>query len=250
MALRPKLKEVAETEVYAFDFARELNSETIVEIVEILTDLQPGSASGDPLTVVESAVAGTAVRVRLSGGADGGRYRVAVKVRDSGGGVWQTPQEFVGVALAWSQPDGTGRYLSLKRFVERAGVDRTTDLTDEHGRGTPDPEVLGRAIADAEAEIDSNLAARYDTPLSAVPEVIETVAFDLAIARLYLRTEPPAGIAGRAKEAKDTLRRLASGAMTLPNAAAQTAAPSTSPILISSPGRIYPPGSLDEFSRG
>ncbi|MBZ6377379.1 hypothetical protein B5C34_05230 [Pacificimonas flava] len=248
--MTPTIKDVAETLDVAFDFKVDLAGGSIAEILSVSSELQPGTAEGAALSVEASSIAGTSVRIRLSGGADGGRYRVAVTIRDQADQKLQLAREFAGLSLAWSAPSGAARYLSLQRFIERSGVERAVQLTDELGRGTPDPETLGRAIADAEAEVDANLAGRYETPLASVPEIVETITYDLALARLYQRGEPPEAVRLRAKDAREMLRRLSSGAMQLPNAAAQTPAQSSSPILISSGGRQYPPGSLDRFSRG
>lgn len=246
--MTPRIKDVAETLVYEFPFDRDLGGETIAELLEVASIVQPGS-DGEALSVTRQSFEGKRVRVEIDGGTDGGQYQVAVKVRDSGNRVFRLAQEFVGLDLAWSKPEGAGRYLPLADFIEQAGIERTVHLTDELGRGTPDPERLGKAIAGAEAEVDAYLAGRYQTPLAETPELIQTLVFDLAHARLY-RNEAPEGVASRASEARKTLDRLSKGTMTLPNAAAQVAAPSTSPVKIAGGQRAYPPGSLDGFVRG
>ena len=58
-------------------------------------------------------------------------------------------------------------------------------LTDRTNSGAVDVAVVTRALADADAEIDGYLAARYTLPLTPIPPVLSRVAADIARYHLY-----------------------------------------------------------------
>jgi phage gp36-like protein len=62
------------------------------------------------------------------------------------------------------------------------------ELTDDDATGAIVPSVITRAIADADAEIDSHLAVRYALPLTApYPQIIQRTSVTLAVCWLYSR---------------------------------------------------------------
>jgi|GEM_PF-1261931 len=72
------------------------------------------------------------------------------------------------------------------------GVNKTTPAPHPDGAlvrelNTINPSVIERAIADAEAEIESYLAGRYELPLLTVPAIVRKITVDLAIYNLYFR---------------------------------------------------------------
>lgn len=78
-------------------------------------------------------------------------------------------------------------YATQADMEDRFGTAELVKLTD---RGDPpagqiDAEVLARAIADAEAEINGYLASRYTLPLATVPAVLGRITCDLARYYLY-----------------------------------------------------------------
>jgi len=94
-------------------------------------------------------------------------------------------------------------------------LDRDTlvQLTDDAGIGTIDAEVVARAIADADEEIDSALAVRYSLPLSSTPALVRKISVDLAVCNLYARRDDtlPETRAKRCDEARRLLDRIARG---------------------------------------
>ena len=76
-------------------------------------------------------------------------------------------------------------YATQSDLEERFGPQELAQLTDRVDGLMPDPAVIARALADAEAEIDGYLAARYTVPLSAVPAVLVRLTCDIARYRLY-----------------------------------------------------------------
>lgn len=76
-------------------------------------------------------------------------------------------------------------YCTQTDLVTRFGQAELVQLTDTTGSGQIDAAVVSQAIADAEAEIDAYLTARYSVPLASVPANLERIACDIARYRLY-----------------------------------------------------------------
>jgi phage gp36-like protein len=94
-------------------------------------------------------------------------------------------------------------YASAQDFIDRFGEAELSQLADRDGDGAWDADVVARALADTEAEIDAHLAGRYTLPLAAVPALIVGIACDLARFRLWADATPD-----RVKAAADNARRL------------------------------------------
>ncbi|MDX1755883.1 MAG: phage protein Gp36 family protein [Marinobacter sp.] len=105
-------------------------------------------------------------------------------------------------------------YATQADMVERFGEGELIDLTDRNHTGAIDATVLGRALADATAEIDGYLASRYDLPLASTPVVLVRVCADLA--RYYLHDDhAPEQVTERHKAAVALLRRISDGQVSL-----------------------------------
>lgn len=70
---------------------------------------------------------------------------------------------------------------------EQLDEERLIQLTDDEGAGVVNADRVDRAIADADAEIDSYLSKRYTVPLSPVPVLVRMLSVDLAVWNLYSR---------------------------------------------------------------
>lgn len=75
-------------------------------------------------------------------------------------------------------------YATKQDLIDRFGQTELAQLTDRTNGTTIDDTVVGKALADADAEIDGYLASRYTLPLSPVPLTLVRLAGD--IARYYL----------------------------------------------------------------
>ncbi len=126
-------------------------------------------------------------------------------------------------------------YATRQEMIDRFGEDELIQLTDRANppAGVIDNNVLDAALADADAEIDGYLQARYSLPLASVPLSIKRLARD--IARYYLYDDGvPAVVAERYKEATRTLERISSGVVQLGlDASGDTTQPSTTPETVS-----------------
>ncbi|HMS05352.1 MAG TPA: DUF1320 domain-containing protein [Burkholderiaceae bacterium] len=135
----------------------------------------------------------------------------------------------------------------VDRFGEAELVQRTNRLT---GGTAIDTVVLGRALADADAEVNGYLAVRYAMPLAATPPVITRVACDLA--RYYLHDDKvPDTVRQRYEDAVALLKRLAAGDVTLgPDAAAPppAAAPGSVAEAVQAPARLFGASLLGQYS--
>ena len=75
-------------------------------------------------------------------------------------------------------------YPSPAELIALYGEDQMSLLADRTGDFVADPEVIGKAIARADAEIDSHVGARYPLPLASVPEILRQLSSDIAVYRL------------------------------------------------------------------
>jgi len=78
-------------------------------------------------------------------------------------------------------------YSAQADLEEQLSGTELIELTDDAGAGEVDTSALARAIADADAEIDSYCAARYTTPFSPVPVMIRKLSVDIALYNLFSR---------------------------------------------------------------
>lgn len=76
-------------------------------------------------------------------------------------------------------------YATQADMEARFGRDELIARTDRNATGSVDGAVLDRALADADAEIDGYLAARYALPLPTVPPMLARIACDIARYRLW-----------------------------------------------------------------
>lgn len=110
-------------------------------------------------------------------------------------------------------------YASQTDLTDRFGATELAQRTDRTNGTTIDTVVLGRALSDADAEIDGYLATRYSLPLASTPPVINRLACDLARYRLY-DDGVPETVRVRYQDAVSLLKRMASGEVQLAGVAA------------------------------
>ena len=101
-------------------------------------------------------------------------------------------------------------YIRLSDLYAMFGEDEINQVADTDQTGTPDQAAVGRAIKNAEAEVDAALLRRYRLPLSPVPLIIRRLSGDLARWFLY-GAAPTKEVESRAKLARDLLKALAHG---------------------------------------
>lgn len=105
--------------------------------------------------------------------------------------------------------------LMPARLTEAELVQLTNDDADA---STVDEDVYAECRADAEAEIDGYLGARYSLPLASTPPLVKRLSITLTIFELFRRRFPegvPAGRQADADRAHKLLEQLSRGTVTL-----------------------------------
>jgi phage gp36-like protein len=105
-------------------------------------------------------------------------------------------------------------YASQSDMVERFGESEVAQRTNRVDGLTIDVAVLARALADADAQIDSYMATRYTLPLATTPTVLNRLACDMARYSLYDDGVPPT-VRQRYEDAVSLLKKFASGEVRL-----------------------------------
>ncbi|HAR97942.1 MAG TPA: DUF1320 domain-containing protein [Syntrophus sp. (in: bacteria)] len=78
-------------------------------------------------------------------------------------------------------------YCAQADLEEQISPAELIELTDDAGSGSVDTSAVARAIADADAEIDSYCGGRYTLPFSPVPVMIRKLSVDIALYNLHTR---------------------------------------------------------------
>ena len=113
-------------------------------------------------------------------------------------------------------------YSDLAALQQRMPAQTLIDLTDDAGGGVVNEDVTGRAIADADTEIDSYLAGRYPVPVDPVPALLQRLSLDLSVESLYGRQpalDMPEAVKTAAKNARALLARIEAKDAHLPGVA-------------------------------
>lgn len=105
-------------------------------------------------------------------------------------------------------------YATAADMEERFGREELVARTDRDATGVVDGAVLGRALADAEAEIDGYLAARYALPLPTVPPLLARIACDIARYRLW-EDQASEEVRRRYEDARRLLEAIGRGVVSL-----------------------------------
>lgn len=134
-------------------------------------------------------------------------------------------------------------YCTTADLEEQISALELLELTDDSGSGAVDVSVVARAIADADAEIDSYCGGRYGVPFSPVPAMIRKLSVDLAIYNLYSRRSVLSISEERQKRYDNALRFLRDVARGLISLGADAPAPENSE------GRAEIAGATRRFSR-
>lgn len=116
-------------------------------------------------------------------------------------------------------------YAQLADLVARFGEEELVSRTDRTGSGLMDLAAIDRALADAAAEIDGYVAARYRLPLPVVPAVLTRIACDIARYRLW-QDAASEEVRARYEDARRLLEAIARGLVSLGLAAADAPPPS------------------------
>lgn len=107
-------------------------------------------------------------------------------------------------------------YATQQDIVDRYGQDALTLAADRDGDGQVEQAAIDQGLADADAEIDAYLAAKYDLPLPSVPDVLVRLAVDIALYRMEATAD--VGSEERRQRYEDAvalLKRISKGEVSL-----------------------------------
>lgn len=105
-------------------------------------------------------------------------------------------------------------YATQQNMIDAFGETELIQLTDRTNPGVLNTQVLGRAMAEADAEINGYIASRYPLPLVSVPVVLTGYACDIARFKLFT-VEAPQVVQDRYKQAMRYLEGVAKGTFSL-----------------------------------
>lgn len=129
-------------------------------------------------------------------------------------------------------------YATQADLVERFGETEIAQLTDRDNGAVIDATVVARALADADAEIDGYLAARYALPLATAPALLTRLAADIARYRLYDERTTEA-VRQRYQDATRMLDRIAAGTVDLGAAAPEADTGAAVAVASRAPSRVF-----------
>lgn len=129
-------------------------------------------------------------------------------------------------------------YVTLQGLIDRYGETELIQLSDRTGAGVVDADVIDRAIADADAEIDAYLSGRMALPLASVPPLLARLAAALVRHSLYT-VEAPEPVTQARTAAIALLRDIAAGRASLGPSADGAATPATAAPSFAAPARVF-----------
>jgi phage gp36-like protein len=107
-------------------------------------------------------------------------------------------------------------YCTQTDMLESISEDDLIDITDDDDAGIIDTDAVDRAIADADAEINTYCAVQYDVPFATVPAMVRKIAVDIAVYNLYSRRRgAPDDRKERYNNAIALLKSVAAGTVSL-----------------------------------
>lgn len=105
-------------------------------------------------------------------------------------------------------------YATRQNMIDEFGETELIQLTDRLKLGVINAQVLERAFAGADAEINGHIASRYSLPLVSVPQLLVGYACDIARYKLFTN-EAPQVVMDRYNQAMRYLEGVASGKFSL-----------------------------------
>ena len=129
-------------------------------------------------------------------------------------------------------------YATLQDLVDRFGYEQLAQLSDRDAGVTVDEVVVGRALADADAEIDGYLVALYALPLASVPALLVRMACDIARYRLF-GDRVTEQVRQLYTDAVRDLKAIASGAIKIDGVAPLAPSAASTAIKVSAPSPMF-----------
>lgn len=140
-------------------------------------------------------------------------------------------------------------YATLTDIERQMDPVDLVQLTDDGRTGEIDTDVVDRALADADEEVDGYLGGRYPVPLDPVPGIIRKTSVDIAIWNLWSRrrAEVPEARKTRYENAIRFLGKVAEGKISLGSEDPDGNPPSASGIGSTGEDQVFTPSKLGRF---
>lgn len=140
-------------------------------------------------------------------------------------------------------------YATQQDLLNRFTQQELIELTDNANIGQIDTAVLGVALADADAEINSYLVGKYSLPLTQVSPELVRMACDITRYRLWDARASEA-VKTRYADAISKLRDISKGLASLGiDQLNQPVAETTASIKVSASNRVFSASLLSDFHR-
>ena len=137
-------------------------------------------------------------------------------------------------------------YATQQDLEDRFGSDELKRVADRNADGVIDAAVVAKAIADADALIDSYLREVYALPLASVPGRLVRLATDLALFFCY-PSNPPEDVQRRRDDAEAYLLKIAKGLVSLDIAGVEPAPAGGGQVAVQAPERVFSRDGLKGF---
>ena len=111
-------------------------------------------------------------------------------------------------------------YCTLDDILGMIDEEDVIRHTDDFDTGTVNTSATDRAIAGADALIDSYIGSRYSVPVSPVPDIIRDLSVDIAIYKICSRRDQtPVEARKKYDDAKLFLEKISAGTAVITGAA-------------------------------
>lgn len=137
-------------------------------------------------------------------------------------------------------------YCTLDDLLSRFGDDEVYVAFDRDNDGEVETSAVDQALADADEEINTYLAARYALPLANIPAVLVRLAAQMAIYHGSIGTAITEEKRKRYEDAVKMLNKISRGDISLGLAAAEEPA-NREQITVQSSTKLFPDDELEMF---
>ena len=137
-------------------------------------------------------------------------------------------------------------YATLENMKERFGDDEVYVAFDRNGDGVLDTSAVDQALTDADEEINTYLAARYQLPLVTVPLVLTRLAAEIALYHGSVGTAMTEEKRKRYEDAVRMLGKISSGAISL-GLTVSNVPDSREQVTVQSSARLFDDDELETF---
>lgn len=140
-------------------------------------------------------------------------------------------------------------YISQADLLSKVSNAQLIQLTDDAQSGSIDATKVTQSIDEAESEVNGYVATRHSVPLSSpIPQLIKTLAVDIAIYKLYSRRQRvPESVRKAYEDAIKKLEGISKGLMTLGVDPAPAASSKATAGKVIGPERVFDRDKLGSF---